>query len=1084
MVHNLLKYSFFLLLLVAIVRLSAQQTPKGPKAIQQLIDAKQYHSADSMIRADMAYFLSIHSIDTMAVYLPLMAEAITKIKNATEAQKSTFAFVAQLPKNGASNSQTINAYRALAEYFGQSGQLQTAYEASMRTLEIATNTKPLVVQQIAKCHYNLGVYANNLGDVANSGLHHRIAMQLRAEDKNCTAEDRYLSYNSMGAIMWYASKYDSAIFYYNQSLKAVDFMPQEPLNKFYRKANIYNNISAVYSAEGKTTDAIETIHAAINNYKKYIAVPNVLYKKESAIEGYCGAIDNMASFYKEVGDYGKAGDLLRYSFVQKQEKLPTGHPDVYISQLLLGMHYNDIRAYDSAKAYLTKGLANLEKADGAYLFWMADGWFNLAMVHVNTGNVKAATACYKKAEELYEQSYQGSYDNVYMDFLRQAAIFYAKHNAYDEAMMRAKKVITYLNKIGQQNSLEAFYQLLNIAEINYETKHYAAAKHYAYTARHTVQQIMQQSNHLLDSIKMQVFLPKTLLIKAKAEYALQPKKDTIFLQHLAEQLDSALSILEQHKILLDDPESINILMMDHKDLIDFASKIALELYNKSYGNLYLEKFINLREASIYKLIRSRLDKERAIRYAGVPLKVLQEEFVLKDAIRNTLSHDKKDTAVIQNYLGAIHNWQAHTAQIKKQYPDYYQLRYAKLFTPLSSLQASLPPKTTLLRYYKLDTGFVVLIADATQQKIISIKTTQLEEKINALQQQFGAKKEGLKTLYDLYQQLWQPIAKYVHTNKVLVIPDGILYNLSFDMLATKPIKNYKALAKYGLIAGHTFSYHYSLFVLQHQLNTATPTASNYVAFAPGFSDDLKKEYIAQVKDSLNMDQGYLQLIQQPNTLRLAQKMKDLLGGKIFLNDASTKKSFRANAGNHKLIHIATHGVYNNANPEQSGLIFAKDSKGSDSNRLCLNDIFGCDMRSEVTILTACESGKPGYKDGEGMVSLAHAFNYAGSKNIITALWKIDEQASTTITENFIENVKAGLPTDEALRKSKIEYLQQVDDAQSMPSYWAGMILMGQPATINFAPQSNYILWSIVVTLLASALAVAVYFFRKKTNHST
>ena len=64
------------------------------------------------------------------------------------------------------------------------------------------------------------------------------------------------------------------------------------------------------------------------------------------------------------------------------------------------------------------------------------------------------------------------------------------------------------------------------------------------------------------------------------------------------------------------------------------------------------------------------------------------------------------------------------------------------------------------------------------------------------------------------------------------------------------------------------------------------------------------------------------------------------------------------------------------------------------------------MASNLTILSACESGKPGYQDGEGMVSLAHAFNYAGSQRILMALWKIDEQSSSRITEFFIENIGA------------------------------------------------------------------------------
>jgi len=78
------------------------------------------------------------------------------------------------------------------------------------------------------------------------------------------------------------------------------------------------------------------------------------------------------------------------------------------------------------------------------------------------------------------------------------------------------------------------------------------------------------------------------------------------------------------------------------------------------------------------------------------------------------------------------------------------------------------------------------------------------------------------------------------------------------------------------------------------------------------------------------------------------------------------------------------------------------------------------------MLTACESGKPGYQDGEGMISLAHAFNYAGSESILTGLWKIDEQASAMLLDLFYENLADGLPKDEALRQAKLSYLQQAE----------------------------------------------------------
>jgi CHAT domain-containing protein len=210
------------------------------------------------------------------------------------------------------------------------------------------------------------------------------------------------------------------------------------------------------------------------------------------------------------------------------------------------------------------------------------------------------------------------------------------------------------------------------------------------------------------------------------------------------------------------------------------------------------------------------------------------------------------------------------------------------------------------------------------------------------------------------------------------------------------------------------------------------------------------------------------LLPQPTANKIAEKISQVIGGDLFFGNESTQASFRKYAGNHKVIHIATHAEYNNVYPEKSRLIFAKDSHGTDSNLLYLTDIYNCDLRSDVAVLTACESGRPGYRDGEGMVSLAHAFNYAGSKNILTALWKIDEQSSSVITELFIRNLKEGMPTDEALRSAKLDYLRKANGRLADPGYWAGLVLMGKPIVIDFNSEFDYVGWTGATIFFVSA----------------
>ena len=137
------------------------------------------------------------------------------------------------------------------------------------------------------------------------------------------------------------------------------------------------------------------------------------------------------------------------------------------------------------------------------------------------------------------------------------------------------------------------------------------------------------------------------------------------------------------------------------------------------------------------------------------------------------------------------------------------------------------------------------------------------------------------------------------------------------------------------------------------------------------------------------------------------------------------------------------------------------------------------MNSALTVLTACESGRPGYQDGEGMVSLAHAFNYAGSQSILTALWKIDERSTATIMDDFSKKLLKGMPKDEALQQAKLDYYNTSDGAMS-PNYWAHLIVIGDPSPLYASPPANTWVWIIAGGCLVCV--VCALMMAKKGRH--
>lgn len=1066
-----------LCILLLLIPLFAQDKVKGAAEIEAAIEAKNFKQAELLLQQQVQFFLKENNTDTLIYYIPLAGKIGMENGGPGKAAASMNILVGQIAAKKPSNITMRKTHLEVGEFFGVAGEDKKAYDACTEALKYAI--APL---EIAKVENNLGVYAQRMGNAALSKQHHRRALAIRETEKDTDSEELYISYNAMASLMWYASKNDSANFFFNKALGALAKTKPTDRNKYYRPAMVQNNMSALYDADGKISNAIKAQQDAISNIQLYISGNDPAQKREDAKSFLFEATDNLAGFYKELGDYKKAKDLLLYSYHQKQQQLKPGHPGVFISEILLGQLANSMHNYEEAFEYLDKGLTKLKAAEGDYIFWEADTRYAQAIANESKKNTAAAAASYEKSDSLYEASYQGEYSNLYLEFLRNAALFYAKNGDPKKAIAKSKKGYDYVSKVQEQNTLPVFYQLLNLSEVYFITGQYAQSADYGKKGLSIVNEKIKSGTSALDSVKMELYKPAAILMIEKAGYQLQQKKDTVYLAQVLDQLDMALQLLEKRKFLIDDEESINILVSDNKELISFAKKIALELYQLTNNDKYLDQAINLHESGLYNRIRARLDKQKAVEFSNLPAAVYEEEKKLKAAIPASLAGDRPNTVLMSAYVDATTKWQQHLDKIKAQYPLYYKMRYESIFKSLPQLQAALPGATTVIRYFFIDSSLHALVLDKSSKKIIDLDAVGINEKINSLlAPPVNNENSETAVLYQLYESLWKPLAKDIRTKNIIIIPDGVLYNVSFDLLTPAPVKTYSELAKGSLLAAHSITYHYSLFMAGSSVTGETK--NNYVAFAPGFSDENKSAYQQSVKDSGRLDRQYMTLLPQPYTKSLVKKMQDKLGGDVFLDNGSTQTSFKQNAGDNRIVHIGTHAEFNNEKPELSRLIFSKNTdSAADNNSLFLYDIYNCNINTDLAILTACESGKPGYEDGEGMVSLAHAFNYAGSKSILTSLWQVDEQSGSFITERFIENLAAKMPAGEALQQAKLAYLQQADGRMKSPVYWAGLVLMGDAGTVMLSSKTNHTKWLWLAGILA-AFGVTVFFVRKRKNNT-
>ena len=396
--------------------------------------------------------------------------------------------------------------------------------------------------------------------------------------------------------------------------------------------------------------------------------------------------------------------------------------------------------------------------------------------------------------------------------------------------------------------------------------------------------------------------------------------------------------------------------------------------------MYLNKLLSIHESSIYNRIRSRFNLKNSIGFSGIPKTILKRENTLKNNLNASINNI---TDGLKSFSQASSNWNFFIDSIKQIYPKYYKMRYATIEVPLDSIHKKTPKNTTLIRYVFIDDILYATLINKNKKQLFKLNSGHIKETISQLLENQSDLKSTSNRLHELYQVLWQPFEKAVNTDQVIIIPDGVLFNLSFESLTPSKINSFTTLATNSLLSKHTISYNYSLLLLDKSEKIIN-YQKDFIAFAPEFNDKMKQDYSVAIKDSLSIDKTYLSLLPQPFSVDLAKEYSRLFNGSFFINEKASKQIFTNEANEHKIIHIGTHAESNNITPELSRLIFAKNNSDED-NSLYTYEIYNQSLNSNLAILTACETGKPTYQSGEGMISLAHAFNYAGSESILTSL---------------------------------------------------------------------------------------------------
>jgi CHAT domain-containing protein len=167
-----------------------------------------------------------------------------------------------------------------------------------------------------------------------------------------------------------------------------------------------------------------------------------------------------------------------------------------------------------------------------------------------------------------------------------------------------------------------------------------------------------------------------------------------------------------------------------------------------------------------------------------------------------------------------------------------------------------------------------------------------------------------------------------------------------------------------------------------------------------------------------------------------------MNGKYYLAENATKSKFLNVASNSKILHLATHAQANDKMGDFCFLIFSNRKDREEKELLYAREIYNLQLKADLVTLSACETGLGELKKGEGIISLARAFAYAGAKSIVTSLWQISDVRTKDLMISFYKNLHNGLQKDDALWKAKMDYLHKNKGEAASPFYWASFIGIG------------------------------------------
>ncbi|MEM7586507.1 MAG: CHAT domain-containing tetratricopeptide repeat protein, partial [Acidobacteriota bacterium] len=332
-------------------------------------------------------------------------------------------------------------------------------------------------------------------------------------------------------------------------------------------------------------------------------------------------------------------------------------------------------------------------------------------------------------------------------------------------------------------------------------------------------------------------------------------------------------------------------------------------------------------------------------------------------------------------------FESRQVEIKLERPEYQELTSVKPIVSVEALQQDvLPPETTLISYFIAPDRILAWIVDRQQLEQVTLPISDADRpELSCLAGELGhgrargsQRLSGCLSLTHLtekyYQKLIEPVLPYVHHQRVILVPHGILHYVPFAALRKAPDQPY-----FG--ESNIISYTPSVSALSFLGNKTSPFDGRALVIGNPEIDDPGLDNLTAAAEE-------------------ARAVAKLFDTEALIGAAATESRVHQAAGEIDLLHLAAHGVYKPRAPRFSRIVLARDA--TQDGLLEVEEVFsGLDLEGvNLVVLSACQTALGERNEGDEIIGLTRAFLYAGSPAVVSTLWNVDDQATAFLMTTF------------------------------------------------------------------------------------